>query len=130
MSEQKSNFSQQQQQAIERMWEMQQRSKINDAPHTMPPVPPFVRLQNDTKRKEADTVTETEPPKNKNNTPDEKVVKIRKNESGFPFSGLRLPFFKNSGFDGDMTLIIGLLLLLANEKADRKLLLALLYILM
>lgn len=46
------------------------------------------------------------------------------------FSGLGLPFLDNLKNDGDMTLILGLLLLLLSEKADKRLLFALVYILL
>lgn len=46
------------------------------------------------------------------------------------FSGLGLPFLDNLKSDGDMTLILGLLLLLLSEKADKRLLFALVYILL
>ena len=45
-------------------------------------------------------------------------------------SGLKLPFLENFKTDGDLTLIIGLLLLLLSEKADKRLLFALIYILL
>ena len=47
----------------------------------------------------------------------------KQNVNTFPFLD---SFFEN----GDMTVIIGLLLLLMNEKADKKLLFALVYILL
>ena len=45
-------------------------------------------------------------------------------------SGLDIPFLNKLKSDGDLTLILGLLLLLLNEKADKRLLFALLYILL
>lgn len=42
---------------------------------------------------------------------------------------LNLPFLSEAGGDSDMALILGLLLILSAEKADKLLLLALLYIL-
>ena len=45
-------------------------------------------------------------------------------------SGLNLPFLDIFKKDSDMTLIIGLLMILISEKADKKLLFALIYILM
>ncbi|MBE6777444.1 MAG: hypothetical protein E7542_04965 [Ruminococcaceae bacterium] len=45
-------------------------------------------------------------------------------------SGLGLPFLDNLKSDGDMTLVLGLLLLLLSEKADKRLLFALVYILL
>ncbi len=44
--------------------------------------------------------------------------------------GLSLPFLDNFKKDGDMTLILGILLLLLSEKADKRLLFALIYILL
>ena len=46
------------------------------------------------------------------------------------FSGFGLPVLDNLKSDGDMTLILGLLLLLLSEKADKRLLFALVYILL
>lgn len=46
------------------------------------------------------------------------------------FSGLGLPFLDSLKSDGDMTLILGILLLLLSEKADKRLLFALVYILL
>lgn len=45
-------------------------------------------------------------------------------------SGLGLPFLDNLKTDGDLTLILGILLLLLSEKADKRLLFALIYILL
>ncbi len=45
-------------------------------------------------------------------------------------SNLNIPFLNDLKTDGDLTLILGLLLLLLNEKADKRLLFALLYILL
>ena len=46
------------------------------------------------------------------------------------FGGLSIPFLDNLQKDGDMTLILGILLLLLSEKADKRLLFALIYILL
>lgn len=46
------------------------------------------------------------------------------------FGGINLPFLDNLKSDGDATLILGILLLLFSEKADKKLLFALIYILL
>ena len=51
------------------------------------------------------------------------TAKLKQNGSAFPFLD---SLFENS----DMTVIIGLLLLLMSEKADKKLLFALVYILL
>ncbi|MBO5210809.1 MAG: hypothetical protein J6B80_02640 [Clostridia bacterium] len=44
--------------------------------------------------------------------------------------GLDIPILNRLKADGDLTLVLGLLLLLLNEKADKRLLFALLYILL
>lgn len=44
--------------------------------------------------------------------------------------GLDIPILNRVKADGDLTLILGLLLLLMNEKADKRLMFALLYILL
>lgn len=54
------------------------------------------------------------PPKPQNNSP----------------LGLDIPILNRLKTDGDLTLVLGLLLLLLNEKADKRLLFALLYILL
>ncbi len=43
---------------------------------------------------------------------------------------LNIPFLENLKTDSDLTLIIGILLLLLSEKADKRLLFALIYILL
>ena len=53
----------------------------------------------------------------------------QKPQSASPL-GLDIPILNRLKSDGDLTLILGLLLLLLNEKADKRLLFALLYILL
>ncbi len=53
----------------------------------------------------------------------------RQNQNSL-FAGLNLPFLDRLQTDGDLTLIIGILLLLLSEKADKRLLFALIYILL
>ena len=69
---------------------------------------------------------------NENNPPKEvSVQKQNKNDGINDFlNGMNLPFLNNLKNDGDMGLVLGLLLILISEKSDRLLLLALLYILM
>ncbi len=69
--------------------------------------------------------TNPHPPKNHTEKPKEKP----KSENSF-FEGLSLPFLDNLKKDGDLTLILGILLLLLSEKADKRLLFALIYILL
>ncbi len=51
-------------------------------------------------------------------------------KSGSLLGDLGLPFLENLKTDGDLTLILGILLLLLSEKTDKRLLFALLYILL
>ena len=73
--------------------------------------------------KEMNQKSEGEPPPQK---PPEKPTKINNSV----FGGINLPYLDNLKSDGDATLILGILLLLFSEKADKKLLFALIYILL
>ena len=73
--------------------------------------------------KEMNQKSEHEPPPPK---PPEKPPE----KSNSVFGGINLPFLDNLKSDGDATLILGILLLLFSEKADKKLLFALVYILL
>ena len=55
--------------------------------------------------------------------------KEQKNDNSL-LSGLNIPFLEKLKSDGDSALILGILLLLLSEKADKKLLFALIYILL
>lgn len=135
-----------QQRAIERMREMSQR--VNDSsPHTMPPSPPFVQVngrrertakQNNFQMHEnalhANNAEYADPhaaPFNANatTTPDNKHYTNENSKSCTSFLGIDLPILDRIKNEPDMTLILGILLILWSEKADKKLLLALLYIL-
>lgn len=52
-----------------------------------------------------------------------------KNDNSF-LGGFGVPFLESLKTDSDLTLIIGILLLLLSEKADKRLLFALIYILL
>ena len=84
------------------MRKMSERSKA--AP---PTVPHFVKSEGQTEKKQA-----------------------RKNGSFDLLNGLNLPFSDMIKNDGDISLILGLALILLSEKSDKKLLFALLYILL
>ncbi len=105
------------QQAVERMREMSARSIDSD----MPPVPHFAKLRNgEGSAKPRAREPAKAPPKPTEN---------HGAAAGFP--GLSdIPFLKNIGCDGDVSLLLGLFLILSAEKADKLLLYALLYILM
>lgn len=129
-------FMRQQRAAVERMREMNQRAVPGNTNQPMPPVPPFVKLQNSGSGRGGNY-------QNNNNAQarqsganhlqrDNQIKNPPQSEKkgGSLFEGLNLPFLDMFSKDGDASLIIGLLLILMSEKADKKLLFALIYILM
>ena len=138
MSSNNNDFLEQQRRAIERLNEMSERSKINAGSHQMPPAPDFVRVQNrkpnnaDAHNEEKYDTNEKKSEKKIENNPHNEDSKGTKSghKGNSPLGNLGLPFKNGIRLDNDISLVLGLLLILANEKADRKLLLALLYILM
>ncbi len=68
--------------------------------------------------------------KSQNKSPEKPPQKQAENQPTDFLSGLNIPFLSSLKSDGDLTLVLGLLLLLLNEKADKRLLFALLYILL
>ena len=136
-----SEFAKEKKRAIERMEELSRRSKVSSTSHEMPPAPSFVRL-NTTKQ---NMRSQHFPPENEQrHTRNEKQPCEEKRQNGnnqskqnflsslFNSSGnqsFSLPFLNGLKSDSDMTLILGLILLLQSENCDRMLLLALLYIL-
>ena len=115
-----SEFMRQSQAAVERMREMNQRSKIaENSHHKMPPVPSFVNVNK----------KDFEPPQN---PPPMKTVEPPKPnfQNQKQNSNLGIPLLDNLLKDGDSTLIIGLLLVLMSENTDKMLLFALIYILL
>ena len=127
------DFMRQQQAAVERMREMS--LKAAETPEQpMPPVPPFVRLQN----RQSGAQNQSAPaPKRQGQPPRPQSAPVTEeaNAEDFPFPARKgglssLPFLDMLGSDSDLPLIIGLLLILFSEKADKKLLFALIYILL
>ena len=117
------DFFRQQEEAVEHMREMNARANPS-----MPPIPPFVRVpRQHSAPNSPQELPERKPaislPQSDHNPIDEKK------QSSF-FEGLNLPFFDHLSKEGDLALIAGLLLILISEKADKKLLFALIYILM
>lgn len=125
------DFMRQQQAAVERMREMS-RKAAETPEQPMPPVPPFVRLQNRRDMPQSSQMPrQNTPPAAQNNA----VPQNETGENNFLFPAKKgglssLPFLDMLGSDGDLPLIIGLLLILFSEKADKKLLFALIYILL
>lgn len=122
------DFMRRQQDAVERMREMSRKAAESSA-QPMPPMPPFVRLQNRENQ-----------PQSQGSAASQQSVQTgpqaspASNEDSLPHTrkgGLSsLPFLDMLNIDGDLPLIIGLLLILFSEKADKKLLFALIYILL
>ncbi|MBE6727261.1 MAG: hypothetical protein E7562_01285 [Ruminococcaceae bacterium] len=123
-----SDFLLEQQRAVERMMEMHGRA-AHSPNHQMPPTPSFVRMpssqqnqsfQNQTNHHSEDALTDTLIP-----TP-----KPRVDEVGSSNEGLKpvFSFLERLRTEKDLPLILGLLLILWSEKADRYLMMALLYI--
>lgn len=138
--EEKNDFMLKQQQAIERMREMSKTVK-KDVPHTMPPAPAFVSLNGNGEKNSvhknaeyaenagyAHNHAETQSKDKKSDFYD-KNTDIRENNGTTSFLGIDLPILDRIKSEPDMTLVLGILLILWSEKADKKLLLALLYIL-
>lgn len=107
----KEEFMRQSEAAVRRMRELNGRANIKSSPHKMPPTPTFVSSNLPKEQKTMQTSKET--PKNNNIN-----------------NGFSLPFLDMLKTDSDMPIILGLLLLLMSEKCDKRLLFALLYILM
>ena len=112
------SFSEEQKRAIERMREMNKRSSFaREDVHKMPPAPAFVQIKKEIKNEE-------KPPfepffESKGNT--------SKSNGFLPFGIPPVTALLN---DSDTCLILGLLLILMQEKSNKLLLFALIYILL
>lgn len=127
--------------AVREMRQMNSRTS-NGTSGNMPPIPSFVRVpnaQNEPRPQiRAGIQTENQKPSTHtaehNAKPENKQMRAdadtNSGKINTPFGGIRLPFLDNLKTDSDLTLIIGLLLILISEKADKKLIFALIYILM
>ena len=137
-------FMRQQQAAVERMKEMSSRAAPVSTGQRMPPVPSFVKVpqngrngsgqhsgQNAADSRRGGNAQRQETRGNAGSSAASNTSAVQKNGSSGGFlSGLDLPFLDIFSKDTDVALIIGLLLILMSEKADKKLLFALVYILM
>ena len=122
------DFMRRRQDAVERMREMSRKAAESSA-QPMPPMPPFVRLQNRenqvqsqgsaASQQSVQTGSQASPASNEDSLPHTRKGGLSS-----------LPFLDMLNIDGDLPLIIGLLLILFSEKADKKLLFALIYILL
>lgn len=128
-------FMRRQREAVEQMREMNSRAVPTGAGQSMPPVPPFVKVQgNRQNRSNSSQPSRQSAQQHSENTPSPTSLPrtepmSRAKNSGL-LGGLDLPFLDMLTKEGDVSLIIGLLLILMSEKADKKLLFALVYILM
>ncbi len=117
-----SEFIMEQQRALERMLEMSKKSKLpQNAPHSMPPAPEFVKISGEKKS----DAKETAPPKAKKRSDE-----VHRTDKGFDLSGILSSLGISGDIGGDTSLILILLLVLWSDKSDKLLLLALAYILL
>ncbi len=103
--------------AAERVRELSRRSSVNTPPHAMPPTPDFVNVN---RRQQP-----SPPPP----TP-EKTVDSPSKRAPAVNSLFKMINFKNLEIDSDVSLILGILLLLSSDKTDEILSMALLYIML
>ena len=108
------DFSRMKAAAMQEMREMNARSGRDPGRHGMPPTPHFVKTGREEPKRES-----AEPP-----PPPKQPA-----QNGM-FSGWDIPLLDRLKTEGDLALILGLLLILFSEQSDKKLLFALLYILL
>lgn len=105
------------QRAAERVRELSRRSSVNTRSHAMPPTPDFVNVN---RRQQP---APPPPPAEKASLPPPK--------RGSAVNSLfKMINFKNLEIDSDVSLILGILLLLSSDKTDEILSMALLYIML
>ena len=122
------DFMRRRQDAVERMREMSRKAAESSA-QPMPPMPPFVRLQN--RENQVQSQGSAASQQSVQTDPQASPASNEDSLSHTRKGGLSaLPFLDMLNIDGDLPLIIGLLLILFSEKADKKLLFALIYILL
>ncbi len=106
------------QRAADRVREMSRRANISSGRHQRPPMPDFVSARPNSSPK-------NEPQENMHND----MQTVHKKVS--PINSLfKMINFKNLEIDRDVSLILGIMLLLSGENSDELLNLALLYIMM
>ena len=109
------------QRAAERVRELSRRSSVNGRPHPLPPTPDFVNVN----RRQHSPAPETPA-----NTATEKAVASPSKRGSAVNSLFKMINFKNLEIDSDVSLILGILLLLSSDNADEILSMALLYIML
>ena len=122
------DFMRRRQDAVERMREMSRKAAESSA-QPMPPMPPFVRLQNRENQPQSQGSAASQ--QSVQTGPQASPASNEDSLSHTRKGGLSsLPLLDMLNIDGDLPLILGLLLILFSEKADKKLLFALIYILL
>lgn len=122
-------FLRETQKAVERMREMNSKSKFDRSVHKMPPAPPFVRLnrtpayQRPNEQRKPESMREGSRNK-KTKQPDSGLIGSVLNSLGLNSGSVNI-----LGSDPDLFLILGIIMLLSSEKGDKMLIAALLYIL-
>lgn len=111
--------------AIERMREMNSRSRFNDNRKNQNFSAPPVKPKGNTPEKNKEN-----PPKPRPQPDQRKENNTKKEHNNSIFAGLNIPFLDKIMNDSDTVIIIGLLLILMSENADKRLLFALIYILL
>lgn len=128
---QQNDFMRDSREAVERMREMNARSKFQDSgSHRMPPVPPFVKIPNNRQAEQRPSAEDRAQKPRQNTVPPKNSAPKTSAPQSNGNSLLGIPFLNSLGKDSDTTLILGLLLILFSEKADKLLLFALVYILL
>ncbi len=118
-SNQNSAFLAAQSRAISEMREMNAKAKQTRM-HNMPPMPSFVETNN--------TANISSPESDSRHT-EQEPKKAHASQKDF-LSSLNIPILSELKTDKDISLILGLVLILTAEKSDRLLLIALMYILL
>lgn len=120
----KEDFAKMQQQAINRVHEMQRQSKMNEEKTQPPPTYAAAPPKN-----------ETQPPVQEKRPPEQKRAAPQKRSAPSPAPEIKRVYTKSKPstsalfeMDSDIALILPLLLLLQKDGADEMLILALLYI--
>ena len=118
-----------QREAEQRIREMRKKADMAVTGNDMPPVPNFVRLeQNKSEHSKNQPVRQQFLQKEKSDKPKQQLKSVEPKSKGFDI--LRMLNLKALHFDSDITLIIMLVLLLSAEESDELLLLALIYIML
>lgn len=90
----------------------------------------FANQKEDAIRRMREINQKSEIQKTESSPQNKKEPQKNTNHDNSLLAGLNIPFLNNLKSDGDSALILGIILLLLSEKADKKLLFALIYILL